>query len=223
MGADQTMIGAVQSAYDALLHGSQQLPDFEEVCAEIAKAVENHTLEAYEIVSDMVDAAAVQIEQLVHDDAPTRDNLAVHFVDDRGTPVKDKDGAVVSRPKSPLPSFFVDEGLATKYGPAGYRKLLLFRQGRIWDMQRDGKMYFPEFVEYASIVIGLFGAASAINETLLLVISDVYAIAASTHRYSPANPRDPTFGALPARNIWNTRLGYQLYKTGRIGPSAARR
>jgi len=132
----------------------------------------------------------------------------VPFVDDSGNPVLNFDGNPMMRPADVDPRYFIDPSRA-------FGGLASFRQGGAWDVQRvdTDVRPTPAFVDYATVAIGLYGAAQGIPEGAILSLENDYA-----GRYSNFGnvPMDQKYTNLPARNVWNTRLGYELYQSGRI-------
>jgi hypothetical protein len=137
------------------------------------------------------------------------------------------------RPAGLAPEFFVSQGLADREiersmiqngggtGVLGYEfgALLKFKQGGPWDAQRIGGKFHPEFVDYATVVIGLYAAASGMSRGEILGIQNGYAALFS--HYPPSTLMDKDYTHLPARNVINTRLGYDLFESGRIQGAAA--
>lgn len=64
------------------------------------------------------------------------------------------------------------------------------------------------------MAIGLYTAANGMSEEEILIISNVYAALFS--RYKEGTKFDEVYTFLPARNVHNTRLGYELYRSGRV-------
>lgn len=161
-------------------------------------------------------------------DSPKR---PVPLVDSNGKPILDDNGKPVLRPADMPPEFFVQQGQAVKDEMEATRQLapeseagasavmahqlLRFRQGQAWDAQRvDGK-YIDEYRDYATIGIGLYAAASGWPIDKILAAQDDYA-----KDHSKFNePLDPVYTHLAARNVRNTEIGYELYRSGRIKPS----
>ena len=116
-------------------------------------------------------------------------------------------------PSDADPRFFVDAGQI--YGMAG---LINFRQGGSWDLQRVGPegKFVGDFTDFATVAIGLYGAAASIPLDVLLTIQDRYA---AGHSNFGSAKMDDKFTHLPEVNVRNTRLGYDLFASGRIGPS----
>lgn len=150
------------------------------------------------------------------------------LVDDQGQPVYDSKNNPLQRPNDVPPSFFVDAGKAAVAadafsdvpGMTSRVQLLNFGQGGPWDVQRVGsdKLPTPAFVDYATIGIGLYGAAAGIPPNEMLTYENWYA-GLNSH-FDEKVERDSTYTNLPKRNVDNTKLGYHLYESGRIGPSS---
>ena len=140
------------------------------------------------------------------------------------------------RPAGLDPNSFVRRGLEDKkmeealilsgkqnggFAALGYEgsSLSNFRRGGPWDAQRIGGFYHDEFVDYATVAIGLYAAANGISESRILSYQD---LVARTSRYRSNTEMDKQYTHLPIRNVQNTHLGYTLYQSGQIGPSAQR-
>jgi RHS repeat-associated protein len=150
---------------------------------------------------------------------------AVPFQDDQGNEVSDWRGQKMMMPDDADPNFFVQQGLANAALDAqvsgssfAVDALSNFRQGGAWDLQRVGPNlnFNHQFIDFSTVAIGLYAAAAGISLNSILFIQNTYAAAFSNY---PSNTRfDPVWTSLPARNVYNTRLGYELYNSGRIGP-----
>jgi len=123
------------------------------------------------------------------DVGPADDPTApVPFVDDQGKPVLGRDGKPMLRPAGLDPTFFVEQGLADRRiqeevsrAPEGsdfasglYEAYQLnhFRRGHDWDAQRIGGSFHPEFVDYATVAIGLYAAAAGMPRDEILAIQN---------------------------------------------------
>ena len=151
--------------------------------------------------------------------------------DDADNPVYDKVGhRVIEMPPGEDPHFFVDQGLLSRmYGggiPTGEElhrmarllvSLFRFWQGHSWDAQRVKGTVVHEFIDYATVAIGLYGAAAGIPIEVMLEIENVYFRLRSTHEKDVQMNSKYTY--LPETNVKDTELGYELYDTGKIGPS----
>lgn len=140
----------------------------------------------------------------------------VSVLDDHGHQVLGEDGKPMWRPKDLYPNFFVDKGLAADGAGQIVEDLAQFRQGQPWDAQRVHGVAVRQYRNYATVAIGLYGAAAKIPVDHLLAIQNEYAWWES--RFS-REEMDDTYRFLPKRNVANTRLGYELYESGRVGPS----
>lgn len=176
-------------------------------------------------------AAAANVDKLKD---PT---AAVPLVDDQGNPVivplGPFKGQQMLRPAGLDPHFFVKQGIADKSrydalnhiaNPYGSDASLAFlsrelmqlyklRQGGEWDAQRVGGQYHPEYVDYATVAIGLYAASTGVSRDIILRIQDAYA--ARHSHFGPRIKMDKTYTHLPERNVANTDLGFQLYESGR--------
>jgi hypothetical protein len=155
----------------------------------------------------------------------------VPFVDDTGRGFVDRDQKPMMRPVGLDPHFFVRRGLqdrqlentAIAQGGARalaalayeYRQLSRFNRWKDWDAQRIGKKNHPEFVDYATIAIGLYAAANGIPKWQTLWMEDWIA---RNSVYKGGTVMDKTYTHLPVLNVKNTDLGYELYQSGRIAP-----
>ena len=154
-----------------------------------------------------------------------RSHTAVPFVDDQGNPVLDISGNPMLRPSDVDPHFFENAGASAANedninagGVAGMAGLANFGRGADWDAQRVGsdRLPTPAFIDFANVAIGLYAAAAGIPESTTLGISNWYA---RNSVFAPNAVPDPTYPHLRIENVFDTRLGYQLYRSGRIGPT----
>ena len=115
------------------------------------------------------------------------------------------------------PEFFVEQGRRLRHYPPEAMLTLLaldllkFRRWYPWDAQRRDGRFYGQWVDYATVAIGLYGAAAGMSERLLLTIQDEYARQGSDFKDAP---RDPVYRNLREANVQNTRLGYELYRSG---------
>ena len=99
------------------------------------------------------------------------------FLDDEGQQVLAPDGSKMMRPKGMDPHFFVNRGIEDKKREVemlnldsflGWINLFIymeaelskFNRGNIWDVQRLEHIFHPEFVDYATVLIGLYAHSS---------------------------------------------------------------
>lgn len=123
---------------------------------------------------------------------------AVPFVDDNNDPVLAPDGTPMLRPKGFDPHFFVQQGLKDRPGLEAmdvllaistgnvvstsrqiaeryrylYEKLKRFGQWKEWDAQRVGGVFHDEFVNYATVAIGLYASALGLSRNEILAIEN---------------------------------------------------
>ena len=154
----------------------------------------------------------------------------VPLVDSSGQPILDDNEKPILRPADMPPEFFIQQGEAIKdemdatarlapevsAGASAVmaRQLLQFRQGQAWDAQRVDGRYIDEYRDYATIAIGLYAAASGWPIDKILAAQDDYAKDHS--RFDPQEKMDESYTHLAARNVRNTEIGYELYRSGRV-------
>jgi hypothetical protein len=158
-------------------------------------------------------------------DSPKR---PVPLVDSSDNPITDAQGNPLLRPADKPPEMFVREGLATRDAFFGMTRsgadalaaamfivrASQFAQGGSWDAQRVNGQFVDEYRDYATIAIGLYMAAAEIPIQIALLVEDIYARRHST--FGPDEPKDAIYRDLPTRNVRNTEIGYELYRSGRI-------
>ena len=170
---------------------------------------------------------------------PSLKEASVAFLDDANQAVQDAQGRPMLRPVGLDPHVFVNQGaLDRRYCEMLLRysyldssgggltilehaafELARFRQGGDWDAQRIGGHFHAEFVDYATVAIGLYAASSGIKRAEILGIQNSYA--ARHSRYTAGTLMDQTYTHLPARNVANTETGFKLIETGRIKPTTS--
>ncbi len=170
---------------------------------------------------------------------PTPKEASLPFLDDANQAVQDAQGRPMMRPAGLDPHVFVNQGaldkryyeMLLKYSyldssGAGLTileheasELAKFRQGGEWDAQRIGGHFHAEFVDYATVAIGLYASSSGMTRNEILGIQDRYA--AMHSRYPAGTLMDQTYTHLPARNVANTEAGFKLIETGRIKPTVS--
>jgi len=173
---------------------------------------------------------------------PNDPNAPVPVVDDQGRPVLIPEGPYegqqMLRPARLDPHFFVNQGTADRsyydaltHSPVSdnggadlailsleLMRLYKLKQGGVWDAQRAGGKNYPEYVDYATVAIGLYSASSGVSRDEILRMQDAYA--ARYSRFRPGTDMDKTYIHLPVRNVANTDLGFQLYQSGGIHAAA---
>lgn len=112
-----------------------------------------------------------------------------------------------------------DDGAQAAASAYMAKQLWHFQRGHSWDAQWVGGSYHPEFVDYATVAIGLYASAAGLSKDDILCAED---LVARTSRFAPNRPTDPDYTHLPRRNVRNTDRGYQLYQAGRIAPPSTR-
>lgn len=154
----------------------------------------------------------------------------VPFVDDKGQGHLNFHRKPMLRPAGLDPNFFVEQGLKDKQeeeklrslgGMEGIQAALLYKtaalarfgRGGVWDAQRLGGTYHPEFIDYSTVAIGLYAAANGITREEILETENLVAI---TSNVKDSGRMDNVYTHLPVRNVQNTDLGYQLYQSGRV-------
>ncbi len=154
----------------------------------------------------------------------------VLFLDDKGQQVFAPDGTKMRRPEGMDPHFFVNQGiedtkreeemLAQDFSLGWINvfmymesELSKFNRGHIWDAQRLEHEFHPEFVDYATVLIGLYAAANGIPESLILSVENFIAFGS---KYEKDIIYDNKYKNLPERNVKNTDKGYYLYNSGKI-------
>ena len=98
-------------------------------------------------------------------------------------------------------------------------ELCHFDRGYLWDAQRINHTYHPEFVDYATVAIGLYAAANGIPEKDILTVQN---LRARDSHFDSRVKMDGTYTHLPTRNVENTHLGYELYRQHKIAATPER-
>ncbi len=118
------------------------------------------------------------------------------------------------------PETMAAQGIASLTAKAAVEASLIaspivnFGQGRVWDAQRYDGTHFASFVSGASILIGIYGAAAGIPESMMQGIQNDYAFLHS--RFAPGTVMDSTYRYLPATNVENVHIGYELVTSGQL-------
>jgi hypothetical protein len=158
-------------------------------------------------------------------DSPAR---PVALVDSSREPILDAQGNPLLRPDDKPPEMFVQEGLAARNAFFGLTRLgavslavamfveraAKFGQGGPWDAQRINGQNVDEYRDYATIAIGLYMAAASVPIEIALLVENEYARRHS--EFDRDEPKDAVYRYLPKRNVRNTEIGYDLYRSGRI-------
>lgn len=69
-------------------------------------------------------------------------------------------------------------------------------------------------MDYATVAIGIYAAAAGLSPDEILTAQNLYARLRS--RYRNDKLMDSVYTYLPATNVSNTYLGYDLYVSGRL-------
>ena len=144
------------------------------------------------------------------------------LLDRSGAPVVGGRGKPVMFPDDLPPELFVAQGRRLRHYPPEALltlqalDLAKFGQGAPWDAQRRDGLFVDEWIDYATIAIGLYAAAAGMSEDWILRIQDKYASYRSNFGRAA---RDPVHRHLRQENVINTRLGYDLYRAGNFGSS----
>jgi hypothetical protein len=152
----------------------------------------------------------------------------VQLLDSSGQPIVDAQGKPLLRPDDKPPEMFVHEGLATKdmfdhmmlrgdvrrAWDMFYARASQFAHGGPWDAQRIDGQFVEEYRDYATIAIGLYMAAAGVPLAIALAIEAGYAYDRS--KFDRNEPMDWIYRDLPVRNVRNTEIGYELYRSGRV-------
>ncbi len=181
------------------------------------------------------DAAAAGVS------TPKDPTAPVPVVNDQGNPVLIPEGHYkgrqMLRPAGLDPHFFVDQGTADRSdydariknpnpNPFGgddaglsflsheLTQLSKFNHFGEWDAQRVGGKFHKEYVDYATVAIGLYAVSAGISRDEILRIQDLFA--ARESRFQAGTEMDKTYTHLPVTNVANTDLGFQLYQSGGI-------
>jgi hypothetical protein len=138
------------------------------------------------------------------------------MIDDNGNIVFGADGKTAWLPLGITGQQFVAAGLRANGTTMALSNLVRFKQGGDWDLQRlTGGSFNPKFTSSATIVIGLYAAAAGIKFTDLMTYQSIYGAIFS--HWSNSTDMDAVYPYLPATNVANTVIGYNLFKNKQIG------
>ena len=90
-----------------------------------------------------------------------------------------------------------------------------FGRGGKWDLQRLSGNFDPRYIDSATILIGMYAAASNITRNQILDIENTVARGST---YAKGTVMDSTYTHLPARNVTNTDIGMRLIQSGSYVP-----
>ena len=146
----------------------------------------------------------------------------VPFVDRNGSPILDIRGGAMQRPAGLEPVLFARAGQrVTDYAridpelsvSALAVDLAKFKQNGPWDAQRIGGGFHREFVDYSTVAIGIYASKAGLSLDSILSIENGYA---SLFSNFGSAERDPVHTSLRKENVFNTKLGFELVRSGRI-------
>jgi hypothetical protein len=86
--------------------------------------------------------------------------------------------------------------------------LYKFRQGGEWDMQRLTGPVDANYIDYATVAIGIYSHSAQIPVEDILYIQNAYA--GINSKYDKGTIFDKIYNFLPERNVYNTRMGYSM-------------
>jgi hypothetical protein len=162
----------------------------------------------------------------------------VEFVDSDGVPIHDNQGQPIFRPTSMPPERYVAAGLANQSlgtDIAGYKQqiaqggaaaegasvvgplvlaLLPVAPGGMLDAERFDFSRVRDYRHYLNIMIGVYGATMGLDESDVLSTIDEYARLFS--RFDAKEPLDNVYTHSARQDVEDTKLGYKLYRSGRI-------
>lgn len=147
---------------------------------------------------------------------------AVPLKDNKGTEVHGANGSVALVPsnfniKAVIKAGTTDQVLRMSMPELGAAKtandLAKFRRGGDWDLQRLGGKFDDRYTDSATILIGMYAAASGISRNEILSIQNEVA---KGGKYAAGTIKDSTYTNLPERNVTNTDIGMSLVTSGAI-------
>lgn len=86
--------------------------------------------------------------------------------------------------------------------------LLRLRTWGEWDAQRLTGAYIDEYRDFATVVIGYYGGSIGLPENSMLDLENNFAKYFS--KFSKHEKMDSKYKYLPTRNVYNTKIGYDL-------------
>jgi hypothetical protein len=89
-----------------------------------------------------------------------------------------------------------------------------FGHGGLLDAERVNGEYVEEYNDYANIAIGLYMAAAGVKLEDALTIVNYY----SRFKSQPKGQKDDVYTSTSRRDVENIKMGYELYKSGRVSP-----
>lgn len=140
------------------------------------------------------------------------------MLDDKGNPVIGASGQPAMMPQGTTIQSFAAKGeTALQISPFLPTMMLYdFKIGGAMDLQRLSGHFEKQFTDSATIAIGVFSAAGKVPFNTVMGIMDAYA--GRNSHFQKGVQMDSTFTHLPATNVMNTRIGFDLYQSGRVTP-----
>ena len=127
-----------------------------------------------------------------------------------GKPVLNDMGEPIHYPAAYPPEFFKNAGeQAAQFNSFLPSDLYKFRQGGEWDMQRLSGKFDENYIDYATVAIGIYSDAAGINADAILTIQNIYA--GEYSKYKDGTTFDSHYKNLPASNVYNTYIGYGFF------------
>ena len=131
-----------------------------------------------------------------------------------GQVVVDGNGHPLAWPSGINPANIYNTAIQKNGITASYDAMDLFSHNGTWDFQRggsaNGTINHPEFISASTVAIGIYFAAAGVPLGICLTIQNAYAQQHST--YAPTTRMDAEYRYLPALNVQNTIIGYDLAK-----------
>jgi hypothetical protein len=92
------------------------------------------------------------------------------------------------------------------------KRYRIVARGGLWDLQRIDGQFYPQFRDVSTIAIGLYGAAAGIP------INDLPSVENTVEHSDPIKTPWILCGQTSLQEMWpNTKIGYDLYNSERIG------
>jgi len=196
----------------------------------------------YEVADTVTRPVASGVKQdgpISASDIPSNSpNHPAPFLDSSGQPVTDDQGRPLFRPANLPPETYLTAGQASQLGAfiSSYKRiegseqseqsleaegglvgiiamaLAPFQQGGNLDAERFEGQYVRDYHAYANIALGIFMAAAGVSIDDALAIADAYAESKSNFH----GPKDKVYTHSLEADVQNIKLGYKLYKSGRV-------
>lgn len=130
-----------------------------------------------------------------------------------GSQAKNAFGVPIMRPSDVSLENVAKLGEWARTQPPDVQLYLLskFVHGGEMDFQRRNGKFYKEYIDSATVAIGVFGAAMGWDIDKILQMQDFYGWAFSKFGNVPMSE---DWKHLPKRNVENTRTGYRIYNSG---------